>query len=225
MWFETEYLRISHVIVGIEGGRNQDPQPAVPQPLQQLAGRFIATIGDFLTWAGDLGGIVQEYLYQHHFPELFGRAPDYPTFQEYKAKLATREQLVADIDGINIASRYDRTRPLADNLRAYYGRDSRRRFSVYLQTQRTADGQQALALESNRATPTLTVGSRQFLAETIGFTAEILLAVVMMEVAQTTGQIVPYPDTVVAALQPTSQEVQEVVQAYAQFLQAGLTME
>jgi hypothetical protein len=219
VWFEGEDLRLGHVIIGIEGGKAQDPQPSIPA--------FGPHVGDIVTWAGDLGSPIQEYLYQYYFPLMFGQSPDYPNFSSYIAPLVSRDQLVADIDGINLAARYDRTRTLADNLRQYYGHDSRTRFSTYLRTQRSPDDKVALATTVGPTGPKLTAAARTWIAERIAFAARALLSAVILFHAPVpkVSKADPWPAAVEAALDPTSPEVTMMTDRFVDFLEKGLAAE
>jgi hypothetical protein len=219
VWFEGEDLRLGHVIIGIEGGKAQDPQPSIPA--------FGPHVGDIVTWAGDLGSPIQEYLYQHFFPALFSGTPDYHDFSSYIAPLVSRDQLVADIDGINLAARYDRTRTLADNLRLYYGHDSRKRYSTYLRTQRGPDDKVALATTVGPTGPKLTAASRTWIAERIAFAANGLLSAVILfhPPVPKVNKADPWPAAVNTALQPTSPEVTTMTDRFVDFLEKGLAAE
>jgi hypothetical protein len=216
-----ELIRIGHVVVGIEGSQN--PQPKIPPSLIGLASKFTDNLVNILTWSGDLASVVQEFLFQHHFPDIFKKSPDYATFGDYADVLTSREQLIADIDGINMTSRYDAARSLADNLREYYNTAGQQRFAEYLNSQRTETGALALSLQPGAATPTLTVASRQYLSEVVAVSAFFLLAATLLDAGA--SLTTPYPTEVVDALKPNSPEVQAIADKFAKLIEQGLAQE
>jgi hypothetical protein len=218
--FDREPIRISHALIGIEGNWRQNPQPPQPIPVESL--------GNLVTWSGDLGSALQEYLFQRYFKKYFPGQPDYPSFEDYVQRLATREQLIGDIDGINLAPMYNATRSLTTNLRAYYGQGSRKRFSRYVQTQEGANRQPVLALQTGAAMPKLSAASRQFLANEISFAATAILAASILQSSVSTSKKIaadPYPSDVTAALEATSPEVKRLTDYFADFVEQGLAQE
>jgi hypothetical protein len=208
-------VRLSHVLTGIEGGRRQKPDPMPPFGPEVVL--------EVLTWAGDLGSVVQSYLYERYFPKHYKGAPTFATIKEYLDNLAGEDQLVADIDGYILADRYDPTKSLADNLRAYYGQDSKKRFSVYLKTQTNRGVGLALAREPGTAN--LTKASRDFIADMTEAVAGLLLLGKLKEASDKPGgPPIPasYPAPVDAMLRKSSPEQQLVINTFIGLIERGL---
>jgi hypothetical protein len=225
-------IRLDHIGAAIEGGRRQQPRLALPNWLAGFQPLVDPVIGDLLSWGGDLGSAVGSYLFQRHFPEVYGGSPVYPTVTDYVVELASHDQLRADLDGVVMADRYDRTRPFAAQLRDWFDHDSGRRFSLFIATERTRTGELALRLKPGDP-PRLTEDSKAFLAGVVSNCAQLLLAGTLFlkgwrppaapDAGTATG--VAYPAPVDAALDKGSPEVQLAVTWFVDFLQKGLDAE
>jgi hypothetical protein len=229
---DGQLIRLDHVGAAIEGGRKQKPKLYLPDWLAGFQGLVDPVIGDLLSWGGDLGSAVSTYLFQRHFPKHYSGAPAHPTFTDYLVELASHDQLRADLDGVVMADRYDRTKPLAANLRAWFGHDSRRRFSLFIHTEQDRTGNLAIRLEPGDP-PRLTEASKAFVADVVSICAQMLLAGTLFlrglrrpatpDAGTATG--VAYPAPVDAALDKGSPEVQAAVTWFVDFLQKGLAAE
>ena len=73
-----EAITISHVLIGIEGGRLQDPRPRIP----------VARPDTLVTWAGDLGGA----LVRHLVATYYRSDPAALTFDQFIAATASRAE-------------------------------------------------------------------------------------------------------------------------------------
>jgi hypothetical protein len=225
-------VRLDHAVAAIEGGRKQKPKLALPDWLQGMSGLVDPFIGDLLSWGGDLGSALSTFLFQRHFPAYHPGAPVYATLAEYLPELASYDQLRADLDGVVLADRYDKTRPLAANLRDYYGHDSRKRFSLFIQTEQDRLGNLAVRLKPGNP-PRLTNDSKDFLANAVSVCGQMLLAgkLFLLGLRRSgapdagTGTGVAYPAAVDAAFELTSPEVQAAVKWFVDFLEQGLATE
>jgi hypothetical protein len=164
---------------------------------------------------------------QHHFPELYKEKPKHDRFDEYVQASASKDQLIADIDGKNLAVIYDESQSLAANLRAYYGHGSRKRFSEYLKNQHTwVDAEQPLKLKPGEPTPTLTSGSRDFIINAISSGSQLFVAAMVYDaILEDKPKKVTIPDAVLSELDPNSGKVQQMAQLFIDFLEEGLANE
>lgn len=220
LYFEGETISIGHVITGIEGSPTQRPQPRVPMP----KGR----VDVFVTWAGDLGSVVQEWAWSKYYKQELT-----PPLSQFLKELASRSDLIGDIDGINMGYNYDVSRSFADNLSAYYGSTSRRRFTEFLRNTVGADGlTPALILKAGGAAPKLTDESKTFLAEMIS--AFVIAALIQIQLLDPTsretirekfGDISFVPDEVRELVKPDSPEIRTATQFFTSFLEKGLASE
>lgn len=156
-----EWLEIGHVLCGIEGSPKQEPDKdqSVPKPTRPDL---------IVTWSGDLGSALQRYI-QHFWlaTDKDGNPIDKVDpldLNYYLVKEASRSDLIGDIDGINIGSSYDSTRSLAENLNAYYGKKSRRRYHEFIANSKNARGIAELPLAPGQKPPKLSKQARQTIA-------------------------------------------------------------
>jgi hypothetical protein len=210
--FGGEAISVSHVLIGIEGGRIQDPRPSVP----------LARVDLLVTWAGDLGGALTRHLVETYYREN----PEALSLEQYLERTASRADLIGDLDGVNLSFEYDPARSLAENFRTYYAGSGRRRFSRFLEVTETDTGQRALAVEPSGGPPRLTEASKQFIAE------QILRAAQAPLVRRTalSPDLPPekrrqVPPVVEAALRTGSPEIQKLTKTFVDFLEQGLAAE
>ena len=219
VWDGQEFVRMGHVIIAIEAGKN--PEPQIPARLLGLVNRFTDNLGNIVTWSGDLGGALRTFLFQKYFPAIANEAAAHPSLAGYINDTASHEQLVGDIDGVVLSARYDTSETLAANLGAYYGADSRQRYSAYLAAQTDEAGNQALDVEPGTAT--ITAASRQYIAETLSFSAQILLTIMLL--LHRAPLNTPYPQEVIDALDVDSPEIALITRRFVDFLERGLAAE
>jgi hypothetical protein len=163
LFADTELIDIGHVLTGIEGSPKQDPsnqldpdtskrqELPMPPPRREL----------IVTWVGDFASALQHYI-QDFWTAIDTGAP--VELNSYLALYAGRVDLLGDIDGINIGSAYDSSRSLAENLRAYYGRNSRRRFHEFITNSVDKNGNAELPLVSDKKRSQLSKQARQAIA-------------------------------------------------------------
>lgn len=197
---------IAHAIVGIEGANRFDPRPRLPIPRVDLK----------VTWAGDLGSVVQEWIWDTYYLEK----PNARTLEEFLAELAGEFELVGDIDGVNLAEGYQPDLSLSENLQRYYAQDAKNRFALFVANTRRDDDSPALTLEP-LVPPRLTSESRSFIAEQTHDFASRALGFVLLQSLRFPDKTY-LPDPARAALDPNSPEVQRVTSAFVNFLERGL---
>ena len=205
---------IGHVIIGIEGAARSDPQPRWLIPRVDLV---IPRVDFVVSWAGDLGSAVQEWLWAKYYLKKPNTGP---TPEALLDELASKPGLVGDLDGVNLAAAYQTNLSLAENLQRYYDQDAENRFALFLDNTRRDDGSQALTLEPNAA-PRLTSQSRTFIAEQSSNFATLALLQALLSTPRFKDKT-HEPDEVRAALQPDSPEFQLVTDYFAEFLEHGL---
>jgi hypothetical protein len=214
-------IRLSHVVAAIEAARKQKPvlalPPGFPDP-SRLTDRYVS---DLLSWAGDLASAVQTFLWERHYPSLHPGPPAYPTLEGYLADLASYDQLRGDLDGVILGDRYDPTRALTANLRGYYGSDSRKRYSLFVDTERDSDGNLPIRLKPG-SPPRLTAAARDYVAAAVSVSTRLLLFGALLK-AHATG--LPVPAAVDAAVDAGSSQMLTTVKYFADFLEAGLAAE
>lgn len=221
--FGGEAISISHVLIGIEGGRRQDPKPS-PEKLEVVP--VFRRPGNLVTWAGDLAGALSS---RYIFKKYYLRDPNARTLDDYIAQTASRADLIGDIDGVNLAAAYDDKLSLSANLRRYYyGSGSAHRFSLFIQNAEKADGSPALGLAPGGGEPRLTAASRQFIAEQVELIATLILVKVTKLNKDLSAElrhwVPPFPE-VTAMLRTDSPEVQKLTNIFASLIEAGLAAE
>ncbi|MBI5096156.1 MAG: hypothetical protein HZB32_00640 [Nitrospirae bacterium] len=213
LYFEGTQIDIGHVLVGIEAAARQDPQPRGPIPRPDI----------FLTWGGDLGSALQEYIIARFFfpTTLMG------TIEHYLIdRHAKREDLIGDIDGVNLGAIYDSSLSTAENLRTYYGKQNRRRFQFFLANTKNDDGTPALPLKPNSKPSRLTKPAHDFIAKNVVSFAEFVLTVKLSMYASTKKiPNKPLPATVQDMLKVSSPEVTLITNYFVSFLEIGLAAE
>jgi hypothetical protein len=156
-----EWLEIGHVLCGIEGSPKQKPDQD-----QQLPKTYRPDL--IVTWSGDLGSALHAFI--RHFWLATDKAgnpidrQDPLTLDYYLSKEASRSDLIGDIDGINVGNVYDHSRSLAENLNAYYGKKSLRRFHEFIANSKNERGVAELPLVPGQKTPKLSKQARQTIA-------------------------------------------------------------
>jgi GH25 family lysozyme M1 (1,4-beta-N-acetylmuramidase) len=219
LFADREWIDIGHVLTGIEGSPKQDPSnqqdpkiskrqnvPKLPRP--EL----------LVTWAGDLGSALQKYI------KDFWNAIDKGTpvdLNDYLLRLASRIDLIGDIDGINIGSDYDSSRSLAENLRAYYGTKSRHRYHEFIANSKDEKGKAELPLVSGKKPPQLSKQARQAIAHNTW-----LFLVPLQINGKLYSGTDPYKRKLVdEIIKVDSPEMDIVVEYFAHFLEDGLARE
>ena len=243
-----ELITLSHVLVGIEGGERQKPQPQVGR--LQLDSKALR-VDLAVTWGGDLGKPLTLYLVHKYFSTSFDIRPD--AQESYCAAMlaseqrkseclecfrrlsAPREDLVGDVDGVNLAARYDPGWSLADNLRAYYyadaddhygeRSDSRRRYSEFLVHTLNMEDKPALALAAGGGPPRLSAASHAFIAEEIARAANNGLVARAMENRNGLDALFKAPPAAMELLKPQSWAVQQLASSFVAFVEDGLAKE
>ncbi len=200
---------IAHAIIGVEGAKRFDPRPRLP----------IQRVDLVVTWAGDLGSAVQEWIWATHYLE----DPNAGTLETYLAELVDDSELLGDIDGVNLAAAYQPNLNLAENLRRYYAQDATKRFSLFIANTLRDDGSPALALIPG-APPRLTADARSFIAEQTSRFATQALVSALVESPRFPDKTY-LPDPARAALEPDSSEVQRATDLFANFLEQRLKAE
>ena len=204
---DNNKVDIGHVLVGIEAARRQKPDSVLP-----LA-RSDATTEALMTWAGDLGSALEPYAEAI----VAGRQVAIKTYLDDKAGFA---DLLGDIDGINIGSIYDETKSLSENLRKYYETKPFRRFHNYLVRLTEHDGKPLLTLAQQQP-PRLDQASRQRIAIYISMFA--IGIVVKRKVLDKLPDAQHFQFS--SMLQPTSPEMNTVIDYFFAFLERGLATE
>jgi len=236
------------VLVGIEGGDKQKPQPQVGS--MQLDPKMLR-VDLAVTWAGDLGKSLTVYLAHKYFRDSFDIRPDpqesycaamlgneqrsSECLECFRRLSALREDLVGDVDGVNLAARYDPRWSLADNLRAYYygdaqdyygeRSDSRRRYSEFLVHTLDMEGRPALARVPGGGPPRLTAASRAFIAGEIARAANNGLVARAMENRNFLNTLLKAPPAAMELLKPESWAVQQLTDSFVDFIEDGLAKE
>ncbi len=212
LYVDGEWLEIGHVLCGIEGSPKQKPDkdqnlPKVLRPELMV------------TWAGDLGSVLQERYIKDFWNALdTGASVD---LNDYLVREASRSDLIGDIDGINIGSTYDSSRSLAENLNAYYGRKSHRRYHDFIANSKNGRGVAELPLVPGKKPPKLSMKARQ----TIAFYIHKYLVYFWIR-----GKLYYGPDPrkrklVDDIVQMGSPEIDAVVDYFVRFLEDGLALE
>lgn len=213
-----ELLEIGHVLCGIEGSPKQKPDQDQQLPKPHRPDLIV-------TWSGDLGSALHAFI--RHFwlaTDKAGNAIDEHdplTLEYYLVKEASRSDLIGDIDGINVGSAYDHSRSLAENLNAYYGKKSLRRFHEFIANSRNERGIAELALIPGQQTPKLSKQARQTIAY---YTNQYLIYL------RFNGQLYQGPEPIKRArvdkmIEKDSPEMEKVVDHFVSFLENGLTLE
>jgi hypothetical protein len=219
-------IDLGHVLVGIEVMPRQDPRPIVNVPRVDLA----------LTWSGDLGSVIGNYVLTKYFPPPpVDRGPDPPhpgctaaerrkqpdrsrtnwTLGQFISAFAGEADLLGDLDGVNIGADYDAALPLARNLLDYFDYRYSRRYSLFIANTKDDSGNVALPLQQGVTPPTFTVEAADFVAREIAKFA----------FASLVPQVLRASPTVQAVLAAGSPEVRQVTQYFLDFLQRGLAAE
>ena len=155
LFADREWVDIGHVLTGIEGSPKQEPSKDQNVPLPRRPELLV-------TWAGDLGSALQAYMKDFWNAMDTGNPLD---LNDYLRKRASSFDLIGDIDGINIGSVYDASRSLAENLRAYYGKKSRRKYHEFIANSKDEFGKAELPLVAGKKPPQLSKQARQAIAE------------------------------------------------------------
>lgn len=217
LYADGELVDIGHVLAGIEGSSKQRPDTEPNGDPQQLPrpGRRDTIV----TWGGDLGSVFKDYIREIVAAIAQGKRPDLET---YLSKVASRADLVGDIDGINIGARYDEKRSLADNLNSYYPARSARRFHEFVSNTFVDNGATpALQLVPEIIPPKLTQASRDFIARKVtDFVVPLFLVRGLKDKADPAHQKYVW-DT----FQPNSPQMRVVVDYFVRFLEDGLARE
>ena len=220
LFADTEWVDIGHVLTGIEGSPKQDPSNQQDPDLSKRQQIGVPPRRELIvTWAGDLGSALQKYI------SVFWYAVDtgYPLdLNDYLLRFADRRDLLGDIDGINIGSGYDSSRSLAENLRAYYGQKSRRRYHEFIANSRDRSGKAELPLVPGKKPPQLSTQARQSIAENIS--SQFLIPLQLL------GKIYPGSDPnkrklVDNIIEVNSPEMGIAVEYFTRFLEDGLAKE
>lgn len=211
LFADREWVDIGHVLTGIEGSPKQDPSKDqnIPKPRRPEL---------LVTWAGDLGNALQAYIKDFWNAIDQGDPVD---LNDYFLKRASRIDLIGDIDGINIGTAYDSSRSLAENLRAYYGTKSRRRYHEFIANSKGEKGKPELPLVSGKKLPQLSKQARQAIARNTKLFLDPLWI---------TGKLYSGTDPskrklVDEIVKEDSPEMDIVVAYFARFLEDGLARE
>ena len=213
LWADGEFVDISHVLTGIEGHPRQDPS--------RNQGGFIASDpGMVVTWSGDLGKALADFAVAFAHAHTKG-TEDQVSLQTFLDATASIPDLLGDLDGVNLGARYDDTRSLGQNLAAYYGSASRRRYSSFVQntptTQLTGRG---LSLVPNVRPPKLSQEAReQMAAEVYAFAGPLILFFYFAGLSA--------DESTLAAdiVQPGSPEMELLLDYFVGFLERGMARE
>jgi hypothetical protein len=212
LYVDGVWLDIGHVLTGIEGSPNQEPNKDqnIPVPVRP----------DLLvTWAGDLGSALQSYIADFWKAVDTGQPLD---LKDYLAQKASVSDLIGDMDGINIGASYDRSRSLAENLRAYYGPRSRRRFHEFITNSKDPHtGSPELPLVPGTRPPRLSVQARQAIAKY----THLFLAYPWVTGRLYFGKDPAKEKLVDSIVDEGSPEMDIVVDYFARFLEDGLARE
>ena len=152
-----ERLDIGHVLTGIEGALKQEPNKDqnVPVPLRPDL---------IVTWSGDLGSSLQKYI--KDFVAVMDRG-DPIDLNSYLVKNAGRADLIGDIDGVNVGSRYNPARSLAENLNDYYDKRSRRRYHEFISNSLDTQKKPALPLKSKSKPRKISEQGKKWIAQEV----------------------------------------------------------
>jgi hypothetical protein len=161
LWADGEAVDIGHVLCGIEGSPFQDPRHDQSGPFSVIDA---PTRLRLVTWAGDLGKALHEYIKE--FLKVL-EAGEPLNLADFLKEEAGRPDLIGDIDGINIGAVYDSRRSLAANLNAYYGTESRRRYRRFIERSRSASGAALFPLIPGSNPPKLADAARRHIAEQV----------------------------------------------------------
>ena len=213
-----EWLEIGHVLCGIEGSPKQvpDKDQSAPKPRRPEL---------IVTWSGDLGSALQALI--RHFwlaTDKDGNVIDKDDtldLDPYLVKEASRSDLIGDIDGINIGSAYDPSRSLADNLNAYYGKNSRRRYHEFIANSKNQGGTAELPLVPGKKPPKLSKQARQ----TIAYYTNQYLIYLQLLGSLYMGTEPAKRERVDDMIRTDSPEMEIVVDYFVRFLEDGLTLE
>lgn len=224
LYDKGEWLEIGHVLAGIEGSPKQEPNKnqSVPIPIRPEL---------IVTWSGDLGSALQAFI-QHFWlaTDKYGNPIDKDDpldLNYYLVREASRSDLIGDIDGINIGSAYDSSRSLADNLNAYYGKKSLRRYHEFIANSKNGKGVAEVPLESGKKPPKLSRQARQTIAiHTHGYLKYFWVTGALYHGNEPAKRRrVDDIMRVDSKLLPLSAEIQQVVDYFARFLEDGLALE
>jgi GH25 family lysozyme M1 (1,4-beta-N-acetylmuramidase) len=219
LFADTDSIDIGHVLTGIEGSPRQDPtnlmDPNTPQNLPAPPPRRELIV----TWVGDLGSAIQNYIRDFWTAVDTGTPLDLNT---YLSRFAGRVDLLGDIDGINLGSAYDAALSLAENLRAYYGRKSRRRFHEFIANSKDTQGVAVLPLALGKTPPRLSKQARRAIADNI---RSQYLAPLQLWGRLYHGNEPDKRRLVDAIIQVDSPEMDMAVDYFARFLEDGLARE
>lgn len=216
LYADGELVDIGHVLAGIEGSSKQRPDTEPngdPQNLPRPGRR-----DTIVTWGGDLGSVFKDHIRDIVAAIAQGKRPD---IESYLKKLASRADLVGDIDGINIGARYDEKRSLADNLNSYYPKRSARRFHEFLSNTLADDGTPGLQLVPEMNPPKLTQPSHDFIAGKVSDFVRPIHAFAGLEAKADPA----HRHLVYGTFQPNSPQMRVVVDYFVRFLEEGLTRE
>ena len=221
LFADRDLIDIGHVLTGIEGSPKQDPsnqqdpdisklqEVPMPPPRREL----------IVTWVGDLATALQHYI------EAFWTAIDTGApvdLNSYLLLYAGRIDLLGDVDGINMGNAYDSSRSLAENLRAYYGQKSRRRYHEFIANSKDKKGNAELPLVSGKQPPQLSKQARQAIANNIysQYLVPLWLTGILYH-----GNEPDKRKLVDAIIRVNSPEMDVVVEYFARFLEDGLARE
>jgi hypothetical protein len=211
LYADGEALDIGHVLTGIEGSPRQDPNKDQEVPLPKRTETLV-------TWAGDLGSV-----FQYHLPDIVNALnhSQQPDLKTYLEKRANRSDLIGDIDGINIGSVYDPKRSLAENLNAYYGKKSLRRFHEFIANSLDDSNNPALPLVAGSKPPRLSAQAREWVAScTHRYIAYVRMKGVLDKIVDPSKG--PLVDKIIDQDSP---QMRIVVDYFVAFLEEGLARE
>lgn len=215
-----ELVDIGHALLGAEGSDRLTPwsDPRTPEPAVRIPR------GDLVvSWAGDLGSAIQEWVWSMYYLRRHTKPLDH-----YIKVLVGRSELVGDIDGVNLGAEYDQTRDLQANLSRYYAHAASDRFRRFIaNTRATGSASPALTLAPGPGPPRLTSSSRAFIAQEAANFAQ--LALIRELVRESGNPCIPRfeaePPEAKAAVQPGSPQIQKATDLFARFLEQGLAAE
>jgi hypothetical protein len=220
-----EWLEIGHVLCGIEGSPKQEPDKdqSLPKPIRPDL---------IVTWAGDLGSAIQSYI-QHYWysTDKDGKAIDKDDpldLNHYLVRDASRSDLIGDIDGINIGSAYDSSRSLAENLNAYYGKKSRRRYYEFIANSKNKSGMAELPLVPGTNPPKLSKQARQTITLHTGRYLYYLQQSGKLYYGKELAKRKRVDDIILRTYSnslPLPVEIEKVVDYFVRFLEDGLALE
>jgi hypothetical protein len=219
-----EWLEIGHVLCGIEGSPKQEPNKDqnLPRPIRPDI---------IVTWSADLGSAIQSYI-NHYWlsTDRDGNAIDKNDpldLNHYLVRDASRSDLIGDIDGINIGGAYDSSRSLAENLNAYYGKKSRRRYHEFIANSKNDKGELDLPLLPGKKPPKLSKQARQKIARCIWLYLNYLWQLGHLYYGNEPAKRKRVDDImrVDSNTLPLSVEIEKVVDYFVRFLEDGLALE